>query len=72
VPVVRPDDLVIYKVVAARPQDLDDVERLLMLHGSRLELRRIVETVTEFAAALDDPGRVDALQRLPRRAGLET
>ena len=31
--VARPDDLVIYKLVAARPRDLDDAERLLLLHG---------------------------------------
>jgi hypothetical protein len=70
-PVARPDDLIIYKLVAARPLDLDDAERLLLLHGPGLDLRRIVETVREFAAALDDPGRVDTMQRLLRRAGLE-
>ncbi len=32
----RPDDLVIYKLVAARPRDHEDVERLLLLHGSSL------------------------------------
>lgn len=71
VPVAQPDDLVIYKLVAARPRDLDDAERLLLLYGPRLDLRRIVDTVREFAAALEDPSRVDALERLLRRAKLE-
>lgn len=70
-PVAQPDDLVIYKLVASRPRDLDDAERLLLLHGARLDLGRIVETVKELAAALDDPERVATLRRLIRRAELE-
>ena len=68
--VPRPDDLVIYKLVAARPRDLDDVERLLLLHGASLDLPRIVATVREFADVLEDPGRVDALERLLKKTGL--
>lgn len=66
----RPDDLVIYKMVAARSRDLDDVERLLLRHGPSLDLRRIVATVREFADALEDPGRLDALERLLKKTGL--
>jgi hypothetical protein len=68
--VPRPDDLVIYKLVAARPRDLDDVERLLLLHGPSLDVRRIVATVREFADALEDSGRLDALERLLKKTGL--
>ncbi|HEU4369110.1 MAG TPA: nucleotidyl transferase AbiEii/AbiGii toxin family protein [Methylomirabilota bacterium] len=66
----RPDDLVIYKVVAARPRDYDDVERLLMLHGPSLDLRHVTTTVREFADALEDAGRIDTLERLLKQAGL--
>jgi hypothetical protein len=66
----RPDDLVIYKLVAARPRDLDDVERLLLLHGPSLDVRRIVATVREFGDALEDHGRVDTLERLLKKTGL--
>jgi hypothetical protein len=68
--VPRPDDLVIYKLVAARPRDLDDVERLLLLHGPSLDVGRIVATVREFAEVLEDPGRIDALERLLKKTGL--
>jgi hypothetical protein len=68
--VPRPDDLVIYKLVAARPRDLDDVERLLLLHGASLDLPRIVATVREFADVLEDAGRVDTLERLLKKTGL--
>lgn len=71
VPVARADDLVVYKLVAARPRDLDDAERLLLLHGPGIDLRRVVDTVEEFAAALEDPGRAETLRRLLRRAGIE-
>ena len=40
VPIPRADDLVIYKLVAGRPRDHEDVERLLLLR--------------EFADALED------------------
>jgi hypothetical protein len=66
----RPDDLVIYKLVAARPRDLEDVERLLLLHGPSLDLPRITATVREFAEALEDTGRLDALERLLKKTGL--
>lgn len=31
-PFPRPEDLLIYKLVASRPRDLDDAEKLLLLH----------------------------------------
>jgi hypothetical protein len=61
---------VIYKLVAFRPRDIDDAERLLLLHGARLDTSRIITTVTEFATALDDSERVETLKLLLRRAGL--
>jgi len=70
IPIPRADDLVIYKLVAGRPRDHDDVERLLLLHGSLVDLRHITATVREFADALEDPGRIDALERLLKRTGL--
>jgi hypothetical protein len=52
--VPRADDLVIYKLVAARPRDLEDAEK-----------------VGEFADALQDAGRVDALKQRLKSTGLE-
>ena len=68
--VARADDLIIYKLVAARARDLDDVEKLLLLYGPTLDLARIRRVVAQFADALDDPRRVEALEHLLRRADL--
>lgn len=68
VPVARPEDLVIYKAVAWRPQDQQDVERLLNLHGGRMDLVRVRRVVAELAAALEEPERAAELERVIQRA----
>jgi len=68
--VPRPEDLVIYKMVAARPRDLDDVENLLLVHGRAMNLGRVRAVVADFAAVLEDAERPAALERLLREAGL--
>lgn len=68
VAVARPEDLVIYKTIAWRPQDQQDVERLLALHGARMDLSRVRRIVAELAAALDEPERATELEGVIRRA----
>jgi hypothetical protein len=68
--VARPEDLVIYKMVAARPRDLDDIENLLAVHGRAMNLRRVRAVVSDFAAVLEDEERPATLERLLRQAGL--
>lgn len=70
VKVARAEDLIVYKAVAFRPQDQQDIERLLVLYGSSVDLTRIRRLVAEFAAALDEPGRLDAVEQVIRRVGL--
>ncbi len=66
----RPDDLITYKLVAARARDLEDVEKLLLLHGPTLDVQRIARVVREFSDVLEDRTRIDALERLLRQTGL--
>src|SRR3954453_15971388 len=51
--VAQPDDLIIYKAIAWRPQDQQDVERLLALHGARMDLTRIRRHVRELGEAME-------------------
>jgi Nucleotidyltransferase of unknown function (DUF6036) len=67
--VARAEDLVVYKLVAARPRDLDDAEKLLSLHGPALDIARIGRLVREFSDALEDSSRVETFERLLRKAG---
>lgn len=69
-PVESAEDLVISKLVAARPVDLVDAAGLLEIHGRSLDLSRLRRWVGEFAAALDDPERPRTLERLLAEAGL--
>jgi len=64
----RPEDLVIYKLVARRPVDLDDAERLLAIHASIVDLDRVRRWVAEFAATLGEPDRPEELESIIRRA----
>lgn len=65
-PVARPEDLVIYKAVAWRPQDQQDIERLLVLHGARMDLARVRRHVRELGEAIEQD-RVRELDAMIRR-----
>ncbi len=72
IPVPRPDDLIVYKLVAARARDLDDAEKLIALYGRTLDLPRVRRLLQEFCQALEDPSRLEAFERLLRRTGQGT
>lgn len=64
IPVARAEDLIIYKAVAFRPVDQQDIERLLTLHRKQVDLARIRRTIQEFAEAIDEPERLAAFDRI--------
>lgn len=68
--VPRPDDLLVFKLVAARPRDLDDAEKLLLLHGAQVDLRHMRAVLVEFCHALEDDERLHAFDRLLAKVGL--
>jgi hypothetical protein len=57
---------VIYKAIAWRPQDQQDVERLLVLHGARMDLTRIRQHVRELGEAMEQD-RLRELEIMFRR-----
>ena len=64
----QPEDLVIYKLVAWRPQDQQDIERLVALHGHHMNIDRIRQFTREVASMLDAPERVEQMESLLSRA----
>jgi hypothetical protein len=52
--VCHPEDLVIYKLVAARPLDLEDARQLALRHGMVLDRERIQRTLASFDEILED------------------
>ena len=51
--------------MAWRPQDQQDIERLLTIH--RVDLARVRRVVGEFATALEEPERIRELELLIER-----
>jgi hypothetical protein len=60
VPVIDPEDLVIAKIIAGRPKDVEDARTLWRLHGRRLDADRIRRTLLLLDEAL---GQSDLLPR---------
>ncbi len=58
-----PEDVVALKLVAARPNDLEDVKRVLAVKRKELDRPRLRATVARFAARLEKPGLVADLER---------
>ena len=63
VPLARPEDLIILKAVAHRPQDLADIQAILAAQP-RLNLRRVRRWVQEFSEALSMPEILRDLETL--------
>lgn len=62
-PLPRPEDLIIMKAVARRPQDLADLEAIVAAHP-KLNLSRVRRWVSEFATALEMPAILHDLEAL--------
>ncbi|MEO7270562.1 MAG: nucleotidyl transferase AbiEii/AbiGii toxin family protein [Vicinamibacterales bacterium] len=65
------EDLVIYKLVAARPQDLLDVTGVVQRQGRRLDIERIRRWCRLFADLKEDPDLLRPFEDAWRRAGFK-
>jgi hypothetical protein len=66
-PTPIPEDLIIMKAVAHRPQDMADISALVDANP-KLDMRRIRRWVKEFSTALDMPDILTDLEKLLRVA----
>jgi predicted nucleotidyltransferase len=67
IPIATAQDLIVYKTIAWRDRDRQDVEGLLRLHRSSVDLEYIRARVAEFAEAIEEPERLSQLDALVSR-----
>lgn len=53
--ICSPEDLIIYKAVASRTQDIMDIDGIIKRQGQRLNIRYIRRWLKEFALLLENP-----------------
>jgi hypothetical protein len=61
------EDLIIYKLIAARPQDLVDVTSIVRRQGNRLDVERVRHWGREFADLKEDPDLLRPFEDAVRR-----
>jgi hypothetical protein len=66
VPLIDRADLIIAKVLAGRPKDIDDARALWRLHGRALDAARVRETLRQLEEALGQGDLVAALETIAR------
>lgn len=64
IPVISPEDLIIAKILAGRPQDLEDIAGILARQKKSLDAPRIRETLKSLESALAQSDLVPAFERL--------
>jgi uncharacterized nucleotidyltransferase DUF6036 len=68
VPVARAEDIVVMKVLAERPKDIDDVVAILAAHPDDLDLDLVRSTLLLLEEALGQSDLLPALERALERA----
>ena len=66
------EDLIIHKSLAGRPQDLHDIEGVIIRQGEQLDARYIRSWLRRFAEALDESEILDRFERAYARCRNQT
>jgi len=69
VPVCAPEDLVVYKMLAARPCDKEDAESIIARQGTRFDVTRARAFLRRFCDALKDTAALDRFEELWHACG---
>lgn len=72
VPVISPSDLVVAKVLAGRPNDLEDATSVLRERASELDLDQIRRLLGEIERALDQSDLTPLLEQIISEASLRS
>ena len=68
VPTIHPEDLIIAKVLAGRPKDIEDARGVWAIHGATLDAGRIETVLRQLEEALGQSDLSPAFQSIKRRA----
>lgn len=66
VPLISPEDLVVTKILAGRPKDLEDVRGILREQGGGIDLERVRDLLARLEEALDRRDLLPELETLHR------
>ncbi len=67
IPVAAAEDIVVMKVLAGRPKDIEDATAVVAAAGEQLALDQVRETLKEIETALDRADLVEALEAIVER-----
>jgi predicted nucleotidyltransferase len=68
-PICSAEDLIIHKMVAGRPQDISDIQGVLLRQGDKLDFCYVGEWLARFSELLEGPDLVELFERLRSDAG---
>ncbi|MFZ4856193.1 MAG: nucleotidyl transferase AbiEii/AbiGii toxin family protein [Desulfuromonadaceae bacterium] len=63
-PICSAEDLIIHKMVAGRPQDISDIQGVLLRQEGKLDFKYIDEWLTQFSELLEGADLVGMFERL--------
>lgn len=69
VPVARAEDLIVMKILASRPKDMEDVVAILRARAEALDIDLVRSTLALLEQALDQSDLMPELERALERAG---
>jgi predicted nucleotidyltransferase len=69
VPVIAPEDLIVTKLLAGRPKDLEDARTVLIAQGNDLDVSRVHAVLRMIETALDRRDLEPQLDALLRAVG---
>lgn len=61
-----PEELIVLKALAHRPQDLEDVDTIIQCYPN-LDLKRVLRWAEDFARAMEEPEVITELQKVLNR-----
>jgi hypothetical protein len=70
-PMARPEDLVVFKAIAARPKDVEDAVALLLMHPN-IDLAATRRRVAELATLAESPELLEGLEAMIATAARAT